>query len=291
MSQPQSKFEKEGNDNVSGKGGEVLEEDWNNMNNNNNTSSSDFAEMRMTGIEKFDEVRQQMYSVIVNDKFQTAVIGMIVINSILMGVNTYLPESGTEEYDNASDAEQRAVNAIALIDFIFLILFTIELTFNLSVFLHMSFTDKWLLFDATTIISSWALSEFTIMRSFRIFRVFRLFGRIESLKIIIEAIMSTSAGLASIVLVLLILFYVFAVMFTQLFKDCWEDCCYAPDVELCEKANLISMAATPEIHGIDYFGRLDYSFFTLFLVSFLFFITVVVFTSYQYVRLLTLILF
>ena len=230
-------------------------------------TESSLKEMPLTGIDQFDDFREKMYNVVTNDRFQTIVIGMILVNSILMGVNTYLPEEGTEEFDTASDREQRAVEAIANIDFIFLILFTVELCMNIFVFLHTTLTDKWLLFDATTIIFSWAFSSFTIMRSFRIFRVFRLFGRIESLKRIVAAVASTSEGLTSIVLVLLILFYVFAVMFTQLYSDCWKDCCYADDRELCIKLLAENIEPSNEINGVNYFGRLDYTFFTLFIVS------------------------
>ena len=251
--------------------------------NNNDNNSSDFIQMPLTGIDQFDDFRKKMYNVVTNDRFQTIVIGMIIVNSILMGVNTYLPNLGTEEFDTASDREQRAVEAIANIDFIFLILFTVELCMNIFVFLHTTLTDKWLLFDATTIIFSWAFSGFTIMRSFRIFRVFRLFGRIESLKRIVAAVASTSEGLASIVLVLFILFYVFAVMFTQLFKDCWAECCFAQDQVLCEKAALDGIKPNSEINGVNFYGRLDYTFFTLFLLmTFDDFYNIIAMTEYEY---------
>ena len=220
--------------------------------------------MPITGNFQIDEVRRYFLNIVSNDCFQTFVIGLIAINSILMGVNTYLPTLGTEDFDQAPKQEQSMAEVIALIDQIFLIIFTIELFMNVLVYLHWSFKDGWLLFDATTILTSWLLSGFTIMRSFRIFRVFRLFGRIPALKRIINAIASTAEGLGSIVFVLGILFYIFAVMCTQLFKDCWKVGCYAEDGYVPPE-NDWSLAPSSEL-GVNYFGRLDFTMFTLMLL-------------------------
>ena len=220
--------------------------------------------MPMTGSNYIDNLRMKMLNVVSDDRFQTFVIGLISINSIFMGVITYLPAIDSEEFDNAPKEEQELAESIAVIDYIFLILFTIELILNVLVYLHWSLKDGWLLFDATTILVSWLLSGFTIMRSFRIFRVFRLFGRVPALKRIIAAIASTAEGLGSIVFVLFILFYIFAVMCTQLFSECWEKGCYAED-DYEPPENDWTLAPASEL-GVNYFGRLDFTMFTLMLL-------------------------
>jgi len=190
-----------------------------------------------------DDTREYLYGIVMDDLFQAFVILLIIINSILMGINTYLPVIDTDSFDDAETWEQDLAEAISIIDYIFLLIFTMELGLNALVFLHRFPCDGWRNFDFLTIVTSWTLSSFTIMRSFRIFRVFRLFGRIESLKRIVKAVASTAEGLGSIVLVLTILFYIFAVMFTQLFSDCCK-----------------------EVDMVDWFGRLDNTLFTLFMV-------------------------
>ena len=221
-----------------------------------------------TNIKAFDDMREKMYAVVENDRFQTLVVVMISINSIMMGVSTYLPtEDDEDDWATASKSAKDAVNAISIVDELFLILFTIELGANMIVHLQYSFTDKWLCFDMFTIITSWCFDGITIMRSFRIFRVFRLFGRVPALKRIIGAIASTSADLSSIVLVLFILFYIFAVMFTQLFKDCWKDCCYADDYGFCLKQMEFEEPSS-SVNGVNYFGRLDYTCLSLFFVRY-----------------------
>jgi len=190
-----------------------------------------------------DDTREYLYEIVMDDLFQAFVILLIIINSILMGINTYLPVLNTDSFDDAETWEQDLAEAISIIDYIFLLIFTMELGLNAIVFLHRFPCDNWRNFDFLTIVMSWTLSSFTIMRSFRIFRVFRLFGRIESLKRIVKAVASTAEGLGSIVLVLTILFYIFAVMFTQLFSDCCK-----------------------EVDMVDWFGRLDKTMFTLFML-------------------------
>ena len=228
---------------------------------------SEVEEMALTGIEPVDNIRRKIYNVVVKDTFQSTIIAMILLNSILMGIATYLPEHDTEEYNDASKSIQNAVDIIAIIDFAFLVVFTIELILNVTIFLDKVFKDKWLLFDAAIITVSWAFYSFVVMRSFRIFRMFRLFGRLKPLKQIVGAVASTAEGLTSIVFVLFILFYIFAVMFTELYKECWNDCCYAPDYDLCIEMSSQNIEPSPDVNGVNYFGRMDFTVLTLFAVS------------------------
>lgn len=227
---------------------------------------------------RLDDYRKILYKKVNDDIIVTFVIVLIGINSILMGVNTYLPEKDSEEYVEADETERNAVDAISEIDFIFLILFTIELGINVLVYLHYTLMDGWLAFDLFTILTSWLFDGFTIMRSFRIFRVFRLFGRVPALKKIVSAIASTTGTLGSIVFVLFILCYIFAVMMTMLFKECWELGCYRDtksdhclqkyeelpfDGDSKLYKDLMGDAMYEECLGVDFFGRLDFTFFTL----------------------------
>mmetsp|Transcript_13821 Transcript_13821/g.21174 ORF Transcript_13821/g.21174 Transcript_13821/m.21174 type:complete len:390 (+) Transcript_13821:181-1350(+) len=200
-----------------------------------------------------DGFRRRLKTVVESERFQTAVIALIALNSVFMGINTYLPDP---DDTNADKVGRDAAEAINRLDYIFLIIFTIELALNIFVYMHGFIKDGWLVFDFLTIVLSWAFSGMTIIRSFRIFRAFRLFGRVPSLKKIIKAIASTAEGMMSIVFVLFILFYIFAVMFTQLFSECYDDNCYCAEWE--DPSETVCLDK-----GINYFGRLDLTFFTL----------------------------
>jgi len=128
----------------------------------------------------------------------------------------YFPNPDKEDSNDISDSEQKALDVITAVDKLFLFLFTIELGMNLFVHLHYFVKDAWIVFDFFTIVTSYAFSGVTIMRSFRIFRVFRLFGRIKSLKLVVDAVGSTAENFTSIMAVLLIILYIFAVMVSSL---------------------------------------------------------------------------
>ena len=191
-----------------------------------------------------DEVkhtRRIARTLVENERFQLTIIVLIAINSILMGVATF-------DFVSQNDSITKSFERV---DSLILIIFTAELALNLYAYGSSFFYDSWLLFDLVSIVLSWLFATFTIIRSFRIFRAFRLFAKIDSLKKIIQALTSTSEQMLAILFVLGILFYIFAVMFTQLFGDCYEEGCYAEDENSL---------------GINYFGRLDYTMFTLFML-------------------------
>lgn len=156
--------------------------------------------------------------IVSSNSFQYSIIGLIVLNSILMGVTTF---------DFVQDDEDVS-NAFEIVDLVILVIFTIELVLNLIVYNLTFFSDPWRTFDLLTVAMSWAFANVKIIRSFRIFRAFRLFGRVKSLNKILQALFSTGEQMISILFVLFLIFYIFGVMFTQLFSDCPEYGCYEP---------------------------------------------------------------
>jgi len=74
--------------------------------------------------------------------------------------------------------------------------------------------------------------------------------------------MSTGPQMMSIGIVLLVIFYVFAVMFTQLFGSCYDDGCYASEDWITDEFG----ETISGDKGINYFGRMDYTLFTLFML-------------------------
>jgi hypothetical protein len=106
-----------------------------------------------------------------------------------------------------------------LIDQIFLIIFTIEAAMQLAFHGWTLFKDAFLVFDLTIVALSWALEGVKVARAFRIFRALRLITRIDVMRNLIKALISVLPNLTGIAMLLFLVFYIFAVMFTQLFKD------------------------------------------------------------------------
>lgn len=181
---------------------------------------------------RIQEFRTLCGAIVNHDKVQLVMVMMIAVNALMMGIGTF--DFVTENPET--------LNAFEIIDQIFLIIFTIELAMQLIFLGFQLFLDGWLLFDFIIIITSWSFSSLQIIRAFRIFRALRLVTRIEVMRNLVLAVFNVMPRLSAISLLLGLIFYIFAVMFTQLFKD------LVVDVEV-ER---------------DYFSRLDHTLFTLF---------------------------
>lgn len=181
---------------------------------------------------KVETYRDICGQIVNHDKVQLFIVTLIAVNAIMMGIATF-----DAVLDNPD-----TVAIFEMIDQVFLIIFTIELSFNFAYLGFRLFLDGWLVFDFVIIVVSWSFSKLQIIRAFRIFRALRLVTRIEVMKNLVLAVFSVMPRMAAIGLLLTLIFYIFAVMFTQLFKDLYED----------------------DLTTDNYFGRLDYTFFTLF---------------------------
>mmetsp|Transcript_7425 Transcript_7425/g.10623 ORF Transcript_7425/g.10623 Transcript_7425/m.10623 type:complete len:244 (+) Transcript_7425:267-998(+) len=144
----------------------------------------------------------------VNDgRIQAIILLMIGINAILMALATFQTIK-----QNAS-----AVDAFEIIDLIFLIIFTVELGFQIFVHGFRLLKDGWLVFDLIVIVLSWSFADFQIIRAFRIFRALRLITRIKSMRELVSSIVSTAPKMVAIGFLLFIIFFIFSIMFTEMF--------------------------------------------------------------------------
>ena len=207
----------------------------------------------------FHKVRRVAGRFVNNKDMQLFIVILIGINGIMMGLGTF---DFVKESDTAS-------NIFDIVDLVFLIIFTVELALQFLYHGWRLFLDGWLIFDFLIITISWSFSEVQIIRSFRIFRALRLITRIKVMKNLILgkrpfrstlqclsataphapicffsriALFSVIPRMFAIGLLLFLVSYIFAVMFTQLFKDLFEE------------------GATT----YNYFSRLDDTFLTLF---------------------------
>ncbi|MCG9759138.1 MULTISPECIES: ion transporter [Pseudoalteromonas] len=138
--------------------------------------------------------------------FQNFLIAVILFNAVTLGLET----------------TQFGKNNAALlhkIDFVILMIFTLELLLKLIVYRLKFFKSGWNIFDFVIVAISWAPSTgaLSVLRAFRILRVLRLFSVVPQMRRVIGALGHSLPGMASVIGVLGIVFYVSAVLTTKLF--------------------------------------------------------------------------
>ena len=162
-------------------------------------------------IQPVDELRRSMGRFINSDNVQYFVLTLITINAIMMGVATFSFVKDDPQTSQVFEA----------IDQVFLIIFTIESGLQLLYHGWYIFQDGFLVFDMLIVILSWALqgTGTQVFRAFRIFRALRLVTRIETMRNLLSAMFDVMPKLGGIFALLALVFYIFGVMFTNLYKD------------------------------------------------------------------------
>lgn len=183
-----------------------------------------------TPLDNFNNFRLLCGKVVNHYKTQMVIIILIIINAIMMGVATF-------DFVTENPAVE---NVFEKIDLVFLIIFSVELLLQLIYRGYTLFLDGWLFFDFVIIVISWSFSSLQIIRAFRVFRALRIITRIETMRNLVAALFDIMPRLGAITALLLLIFYIFAVLFTQLFGE-------------------LTLSG-------EYFTRLDYSLFTLFVM-------------------------
>jgi len=189
-----------------------------------------------------------------NRWFEFAITGIILINSVLIGVETYT--------DNA---------IIRLIQTIILGIFTFEIIvrFIAADSIKSFFTDGWNVFDFTLVLIGYIpLSLFSNasavlgLRVLRVFRVLRLLRSAKEIKLIMTVLVKSMSAMFYNLILFLIFVYLYAIAGVTMFK--------LPNVETLEgqaKANyehLMEVAPHSPNNSPDPFGSLGEAVFTLF---------------------------
>ena len=138
---------------------------------------------------------------------------LIVINAIILGLETYLKimlHYGT---------------ILQLTDYIILWIFVVELTLCFIVYKSHFFRDPWSIFDTIVVGIAFipANAAFSVLRVARVLRVLRLVSIFPRLRRVIEGLVGAIPGIASIGAILIIIMYVFAVMGTRLYGVQYPD--------------------------------------------------------------------
>jgi voltage-gated sodium channel len=148
-------------------------------------------------------------NIVESSSFQSFIIGVIILNGIILGVETSR---------NLSETTQMLLHGA---DLVCLAIFVIEIVMKLIVYRWQFFKKGWNLFDfaivaVALIPSSGGLS---ILRAFRIFRVLRLITAIASFRRVVSGMLLAIPGVGSVAGLLVLVFYIAGVLSTSLFGD------------------------------------------------------------------------
>lgn len=170
--------------------------------------------------------------IVSNLYFKRATIGLILLDSALMGVATF---------DFVTTNDQLVV-IFSDINMAFLCIFTLELVLRLIHARLNLCSNEWLMFDLIVISCSWIFSTILVVRSFRVIRTLRLATRLKPLRTMALALQEVMPKVTAVAFLVALSFYIFSILFTDLYKDLYED------------------GYTEH----DYFSRIDITAFTLF---------------------------
>lgn len=200
--------------------------------------------------------KQYCYNISNNRVFELFIIAVILINSLLIGVETY------------------TVNpTITLIQNIILGIFTVEILMRYVAAPDNKtfFTGGWNIFDLSLVLIGYIPEELMpnasmamAFRVLRVFRVLRLLRTCKEIKLIISVLVKSLSALFYNLMFYCIFLYLFAIIGVSIFKLPQEDT--LPPAEQVQYTEYINNAPHAPGNAADPYGTLDESMFTLFRV-------------------------
>lgn len=193
-------------------------------------------------------------NLVTNKGFELSIISVILINSILIGVETYT--------DNET---------IKHIQEIILGIFTIEiiLRFIAANSVKQFFTEGWNIFDLTLVIVGYVpetmvanASMMMAIRVLRVFRVLRLLRTAKEIKVIITVLIRSFSAMFYNVILFIIFVYLYAIIGVSLFRLPNPNQLSGEEKEHYEQ--FVKIAPNAPTNSPDPFGTLDEAMFTLF---------------------------
>lgn len=139
--------------------------------------------------------------------FQNAIMAVIVINAIVIGLET------------STDAMAAVGPILIALDQIAIVIFVVEILLKLLVYRLQFFRSGWNIFDFV-IVSAALLplgGNFAVLRALRIVRAFRLISAMPKMRQVVQGLLAAIPSMGSVILLLGLIFYVASVMATKLF--------------------------------------------------------------------------
>lgn len=144
-----------------------------------------------------------------SDVVTRVVIGVILANAVLMGLETHRPLMATHG------------DLIHLLDKVCLAVFVVELVVKLAAYQATFWRSGWRIFDFLVVAVALVpgAGPWAVLRSLRVLRVLRLLTVIPTLRRVVSAFLHAIPGLIGVIAVMLIVFYTGGVLATTLYAD------------------------------------------------------------------------
>ncbi|MFN3937583.1 MAG: ion transporter [Gemmobacter sp.] len=158
-------------------------------------------------------LRQRLDDWLETDRVRNAIIGVIIFNAILLGMET------------SDTLMARWGGLIVTLDRLCLAIFTIEIAAKLYARGLRFFQSGWNVFDFLIVGISLMpnTGTFSVLRALRILRVLRVVSVAPRLRRVVEGFITALPGMGSVFLLMGIIFYIGAVMATKLFGSSFPD--------------------------------------------------------------------
>lgn len=152
--------------------------------------------------------REYIQAFVETTKFQYTIIVIIVINAIILGLET-------------SSAIMAAIGPLLKsLDSLILLIFVVEILLRLYARGFGFFKQPWSLFDLAVIVISFIPNggAFSALRTLRALRILRLISTVPSMRKVVEGLLRAIPGILSVFCIMLLLFYIFAIIGTHLYS-------------------------------------------------------------------------
>ena len=158
--------------------------------------------------------RNRVGGIVDTTPFQTAILGVILFNAAILGLETVDP------------VMTRAGALISALDKLCLSIFVVEIVVKLYARgIGGYFRRGWNVFDFVIVGVSLvpATQGLSVLRALRILRLLRVVSVAPSLRRVVEGLVSALPGMGSVFLLMGMIFYIGAVMATKLFGDAFPE--------------------------------------------------------------------
>src|SRR6056297_1627754 len=144
--------------------------------------------------------RAQVAALVSGNRFVTAITALILLNAVTLGLETHPPVRDTYG------------PILQWIDFVILLIFTVELALKFHAYRFDFFRSGWNWFDLAIVTIAWmpATGGLSILRALRILRVLRLISVVPQMRRVIGAIGHSIPGMVAVIGVLCLVFYISA---------------------------------------------------------------------------------
>ena len=152
-------------------------------------------------------LKEKVYTLVESSKFKNFILIVILINGIVMGLETY------------SGIINSYGEFLEFVDQVAIAIFIVEIVLRIYAHGGAFFKDGWSLFDFAIVLVSLAPNDaqFSVLRILRVFRLFRVITVVPQMRKIVVALVGVIPGMISIVALMTVVFYIFAILATWLF--------------------------------------------------------------------------